>query len=290
MQKIFAAVAISLAAGFALGAWVADDEQIADVDSSAALPVSQFDPAAPLEERLLSLEQVLAEERQSRILLMEQVDELTAAIERIDAAGPRFIAERSAREDELRERRRQEQGQSRDVASAMQNFQDRRLGRLVDGGFSEEEARRVLRQESEAQYKAMQAAWEAQRSGEQLDPFRAMGSPQSQLRADLGDNAYERYLEAQGAPTSVQITQVLDGSPGSHAGLQPGDEIVSYNGDRVFNVMELRNLTMQGRPGEDVIVEVNRDGMTMQLSLPRGPVGISGSSAGVRNMNWWGGG
>ena len=80
----------------------------------------------------------------------------------------------------------------------------------------------------------------------------------------------------------------MDSSPGSQAGLQPGDQIVSYNGERIFNISELHELTLQGTVGENVIVEIERDGMRMQLSLPRGPVGISGTGANLRRSRWGG--
>ena len=264
----------------------------APAETGPADPLTELahDPSAPLEERLLSLEQVIAEERQARLAMTDQIESLVGAIERIDRAGPQFFADREARAQELREERRTDRRRADDVASMARNFQDRRLAQLVDAGFSDQEARRVMQQESEAQFKAMQAAWEAQRNGQSLDPFSGAASPQALLRDELGDDNYARYLEAQGMPTAVQVTQVLERSPGSQAGLQPGDEIVSYNGSRVFNVMELRGMTMQGRPGEDVIVEVNRDGVTMQLSLPAGPIGITGSNSGLRGLNWWGGG
>ena len=83
---------------------------------------------------------------------------------------------------------------------------------------------------------------------------------------------------------------MLNGSPGSEAGLQPGDQIVSYNGARVFNVADMRELTLQGAAGEDVVIEIDREGVRMQLSVPRGPVGITGSGANIRRMNRWGGG
>lgn len=290
MQRIIAAVVVSLAAGFAAGAWFAGDAVPAASGPGATREEGAYDPALPLEERLLSLEQLIAEERQARLAMTDQIESLVEAIERIDRSGPQFFADREVRTQEMREQRRQEQRRADDIASMARNFQDRRLAQLVDGGFSDQEARRLMQQESEAQYRAMQAAWEAQRNGQSLDPYSTMASPQALLRGELGDDDYERYLKAQGAPTAVQITQVLDRSPGSRVGLQPGDEITSYNGNRVFNVMELRSLTMQGRPGEDVIVEVSRDGVSMQLSLPSGPIGITGSNAGLRGLNWWGGG
>ena len=56
----------------------------------------------------------------------------------------------------------------------------------MDGGFSEEEARYVLQQESAAAFKAMQKSWEAQRSGEDLDPFDLRLNPQALLREGQG--------------------------------------------------------------------------------------------------------
>ena len=288
MSRIIAAIAISLVAGFALGAWVAADEAEPGENAPVAPASGAPEASAPIDERLLSLEQVIAEEREARLIIEEQLEMLIAAIERIDSAGSGVAAARAAEPaDQQRARERRPQ---RDFASQMQRYQDRRLRLMIDGGFSEDEARRVLRQESEAQFKAMQAVHEAHRRGESLDPFSAMNGPQSLLRAELGDDAYARYLESQGQPTAIQITQVLDGSPGRQAGLQPGDQMVSYNGERVFSVAELRDLTMQGTPGEDVVVEIDRDGVRMQLNLQRGPVGVTASGANMRTMNWWGGG
>ncbi len=244
--------------------------------------------SSSLAERLLSLEQLIAEEREARLYLEEQLDILIDEIDRIDSAGPRLYAEREARAQETREQR--SRPQQRDRTAMMRDYEQRRLDTFVSGGFSEDEARRVMELESLAQFKALQAAHDAQRSGEPLDIFSTRTEPQGILRAELGDSGYERYLEAQGQPTSIVVNQVMQGSPGSRAGLQAGDRIVSYNGERIFSVSELRMLTMQGNPGEDVIVEVDPDGMRMQLSLQRGPVGITGTGANPRMAGWWGGG
>jgi membrane-associated protease RseP (regulator of RpoE activity) len=287
MSRIITAIAMSLILGFAVGAWVMGDAPTSAADS--------FESAAPMKERLLSLEQVIAEEREARLIMEDLLRAVMEDIERIDSTGPRIFAADLARAEDTRaeterEQRRNELRRPRDFASMVRGFQERRLTQLTDAGFSSDEARGILKREAEAQYKAMQAAHDAQRNGEVVDAFSAISEPQALLRAELGDSAYERYLQAQGQPTAIQITQVLDSSPGSRAGLQPGDEIVSYNGERVFNVIELRELTLQGRAGEDVIVEIERDGVRMQLNVPRGPVGITGSGASVRNMNRWGGG
>ena len=41
-------------------------------------------------------------------------------------------------------------------------------------------------------------------------------------------------------------------------------------------MQELNSLTLEGTPGESIAVEVRRDGQTVQLVIPRGPLGITG--------------
>ncbi len=287
-SRIVATVAVSLIAGFAAGAWLSGDAPSPDNDRRLPNDAGDAQSANRIEARLSRLESAIEDERDARDVLEQELQALIEQIERIDALGAPAIAAQAS--EGQRSARQAGRRPPRDVASMARNFQERRLGALIEGGFSEAEARRVMQQESEAQYRAMQAAHDRERAGENVDPLALMSGPQALLRSELGDSDYERYLAAQGQPTSVQITQVLESSPGSLAGLQPGDQIVSYNGERVFNVSDLRALTLQGRAGEDVVIEIDRDGMRMQLSIPRGPVGITGAAANIRNMNWWGGG
>jgi S1-C subfamily serine protease len=87
---------------------------------------------------------------------------------------------------------------------------------------------------------------------------------------------YERYLQADGRPTAIPVRDVLASSPAERSGLQPGDEIVAYGGKRVFDMGELNALTLEGVPGESVVVDVRRNGQSLQLVMPRGPLGVTG--------------
>ena len=99
------------------------------------------------------------------------------------------------------------------------------------------------------------------------------------LRTELGHQDYERFLSAQGRSTSVNLMGVLASSPAERAGLQAGDEIVSYNGKRVFDTQELNELTLGGTSGtSSVVVDVRRNGQSMQIVLPPGPIGIWGGA------------
>ncbi len=161
-----------------------------------------------------------------------------------------------------------------------------RLEQLIDAGFTANEAQALIDRESQMRLEMMNQSYEAQREGGQVEPqvdmMQAQQAFQSELRNDLGDQRYERYLRATGQPTSVNVTEVLSNSAGAVAGLVPGDEIVGYNGERVFNLLDLRAQTIVGEPGETVPVDIVRDGQPMQLYITRGPLGISGGGFGRR--------
>jgi membrane-associated protease RseP (regulator of RpoE activity) len=288
MNKIAIAVVVSLLAGFAVGAWLAGD----DPEGSTAPPAAGsviLDSDSSADDRLSRLERIIAEERDARIALEDTIAMLFEEIERLEGVGGPTVAELRARAERENAARTKSRSVSGDDTDWIRDYQERRVGRLIDSGFSENEARRILEQESEAAFKALEAAWEAQRSGESIDRYSSDLDPYAIMRSELGDDTYAQYLEAQGQPTSIKITQVLSGSPGSQIGLQPGDELVSYAGERVFSVTELRDRSMQGNPGEDVVIEIERDGTRIQLTVPRGPIGITGSGANLRGANRWGG-
>ena len=288
MPRIALVLCAALLVVIGLGTLVSGLDR-AQESPAASIGIDEPEADTSLDERLRDLEQALADEREARIALEDTLAMLFEELDRLEGTDERAAARLQAAAENERQARVVERRGQRNEADWVRSYQERRVATLIEGGFSDEEARRALELESEASFKAMQRAWEAQRNGEAIDVMDAMSNPQSILRAEMGDDAYARYLEAQGQPTAIRITQVLGGSPGNNAGLQAGDELVSYNGERVFNVMELRNGTMQGQPGEDVVIEIERDGVRMQLTLPRGPIGITGSGANIRGMNWWGG-
>ena len=283
LQKLALAVVVALLAGLAIGSWM-----LGERDAIEATKISG-DEGSPrnMAERIERLEQMLYEEREARVALEDTLAMLFEELDTMDGGDERAAAEQDTRQ--VRQAASEQQARSRDRSNWMQQYNQNRIARMVEGGFTEEEARSLIEKESAARYEAMRAAWEAERSGEPLDPLASWNDPQRILRDSIGDDAYERYLTTQGQPTSVEITQVLSNSPGASVGLEPGDRIARYNGERVFSISDLRTLTMQGNPGEDVVVEVERNGVLMQLTLPAGPIGITGTGARTRGMNWWGG-
>jgi hypothetical protein len=100
-----------------------------------------------------------------------------------------------------------------------------------------------------------------------------------ELREEMGDEVYDRYLFAAGEDNRVRVDGIIPGSVGEMAGLQPGDLIESYAGEPVLTFSDLREATSEGERGELVQVHVRRGGQIFDAWLARGPLGVQLDSA-----------
>ena len=274
MKKLIFAIGISLVVGFAAASGigtslVSSDTQQNDPSESG---ISSFDAAVPVEERIRALELAVIEEREVRQLLEVEILVLREEIEQRHTESSE-----SSEPDEpalsAREERRAAFGARRFGVRSTQGQVDR----LVEAGFPADQAAWIVQREAELQMEMLRARYDAMR-GNAEQVFVAQGFSQSnELRAELGDADYERFLAANGRSTSVGIGSVIANSPAQVAGLQPGDEIVRYDGERVFSMMDMAGRIMQGEKEGNVVVDILRDGIPMQLVLPRGPLGVSGN-------------
>ena len=263
-----------LAAGVAVAAVIvgmpSTDEPPADAVTSG------FDDSASLEERVQALEVAVSTEREARQLLEEELfalyDVIDALESGVNGAGsviaPDADSAVAAGGTGVSERRTFTRGFRRDDV-------ERRRAELTEAGFSPDRADWILQRESELRMEAMQARFDQMRSGEPFDPASRLTTPDSLLRDEIGDAEYEMYLEANNRPTAVNVGQVLASSPALSAGLQPGDRITHYDGERVFSTFDLTRRALEGDAGENVVVNIVRDGTPMQVVMPRGPLGIS---------------
>lgn len=221
-----------------------------------------------LEERLYELESRLNDEIEKRQQLKKQLDRERE--QRIALAD--HISELSGLEDALAGAIN-----NRDPQANIANFgfgdsnTEQEIALLIEAGFSDYEAQRIVELEQEAQ----QALFNARFGNERVNPRDVMLESQNTIRSELGDDQYELYLETTGRPTSVGVAMVQEGSAGEIAGLQTGDEIISYDGERVFSILDLQQSTQTGTEGQTVIIEVLRDGNPVTLAIPRGQIGIS---------------
>ena len=83
------------------------------------------------------------------------------------------------------------------------------------------------------------------------------------------------YLGVRGEPEAneARITQVHPGSPAARAGIRAGDVIMRFGGQRVFAFEQLPQLVQMRRPGEDVELEIQREGLilTFDVRIGRNP-------------------
>ena len=269
MKKLVVVIIVSFAAAFAAASWIytQDPPQLVNNPQTS----TAFDSGLPVEKRIAALEQAVSDERQARQWLQEEVLYLTEELELL-SGGEELVPDaaidaeraaensRDARQEEYR-RRYSEEG---------------RIKALIEAGFLPSQASLIVRREAELQMDALQARYEAERSGDPVDYFRNRNAGNDALREELGDEDYERYLGANNRSTSISISSVIDSSPAQAAGLRSGDEIVRYDGERVFSMTDLMQQAVDGVPGQNVAVDIVRNGVPMQVVMPRGPVGISG--------------
>jgi membrane-associated protease RseP (regulator of RpoE activity) len=157
---------------------------------------------------------------------------------------------------------------------------DGRRSAMVRAGVAEDLAADLLWRESQAELErleirdlALREGWFAsERYREELTRLEAQVPD---LRGELGDEVYDRYLFHAGEENRVRVASVIPGSAAEAAGLAPGDVIDAYGGTRVFSFGELRSATAEGERGELVAVQVVRPGgARMEAWLPRGPLGV----------------
>lgn len=160
-----------------------------------------------------------------------------------------------------------------DVASAVAARRARTIEQLVAAGFSRARAETITALDAELRAAAAYERFSSRGSVRPLDPARATDAA-SRLRAELGDDDYTRFLEATGQPSRAVVGTLEPDSAAALAGLQAGDEILSYAGQRVFSLRELDALARAGVPGEAVPARVIRDGDVLELYVTRGPLGV----------------
>ena len=274
---VIASIAIFVAA-FATASWIYTADSGSEVPARSAEVNSSFDAALPVEDRIAALERAVSDEQFARQLLQEEIFYLTSELERISDDRDFEQAEETraeqAEEDSVDSR------ESRREAYRRRNSLEGRIERLIEAGFLPSQASMIVQRESELQMESIKARYEAERSGDPSEYWRSRNASDNTLREELGDADYERYLVANNRSTNVTVSSVIESSPAQSAGLQPGDEIVRYDGERVFGMTDLMRETMDGTAGQNVVVDIMRNGTSMQIVLPRGPVGITGGRRG----------
>lgn len=150
---------------------------------------------------------------------------------------------------------------------------------LVSAGVDPVIADDILRRISQQEFRRLELQNLIQRNTgldirQYRDELREINQNKISLRAELGDDAYDRYLLESGQNNRMQVTAVMAESPAEVNGIQKGDVILNYNDQKIFNWSDLREVTLEGEIGSFTNVVIYRDGMRMSLIVPRGTLGV----------------
>ncbi len=150
---------------------------------------------------------------------------------------------------------------------------------LVSAGVDIDTAELIQSRQSQYQLQRLELYDLAEREGwEDSDRFNeelsALNEQRPNLREELGDSGYDRFLFESGRNNRVRIDSIIDGSAADLAGLQIGDLVVDYADSRIFSTRQLQNTTREGSRGESIIISVDRQGQRVFVEVPRGPLGV----------------
>jgi hypothetical protein len=156
---------------------------------------------------------------------------------------------------------------------------------LIDAGLDPFVVDEITTLRDELQLQRLELRDQATREGWlDSDRFRdaisALGAD-SQLKASLGDDAFDRLLLAEGRDNRIRVDSVIAGSAADLAGVQAGDVIYRYADARIFTFGDLRGGTTGGERDEPVALQIFRGGEQIDLVIPRGPLGVTISGVSV---------
>lgn len=155
-----------------------------------------------------------------------------------------------------------------------------RIDTLVSAGVDLQSAQALQDRQDQFQLARLELFDQAEREGwadsEQFtDRLTELNETRPDLREELGDDAYDRYLFEAGRNNRVVIASIIPGSAAEIAGLSPGDVVMSYAGERIFSTNELQSATRSGVRGEFVAMNVDREGQRLFFDIQRGPMGVT---------------
>ena len=157
---------------------------------------------------------------------------------------------------------------------------ERQFESLLAAGLDEQSARDLQLRADQYQLARLELFDQATREGwadtDQLDDrLESLNENQPDLRNELGETAYDRYLYESGRPNRVSIASIISGSAADLAGVKTGDQIFTYGDERIFSVQDLQDATRAGNRGEYITLLVDRNGEIQRSDIERGPMGVT---------------
>jgi len=153
------------------------------------------------------------------------------------------------------------------------------IDNLIKGGIDPVLAEDIVRRKNSVELKRLELQDRAARDNfidtqQYYDELAEIDSQDVDLREELGDDRYDRYLYNSKQNNRIRITSVMLESAAEQAGILSGDIVLSYDGRRMFLWQELKEATAEGQLGEYVSISIYRNGEIFSFSVPRGPLGV----------------
>ena len=237
----------------------------ATAGSASPLVPTQDEATTPIAQQVAALGMRLDEESATRKRLEAELsglkDNLQILEQRLDE-----LAERKSEPDDSPPR----VGRSRQINP----------GTFVEASFSQDEAESLTALWGQQQMDLLYLRDQASREGWRNTPryaqaVRELRNATGSMREEVGLDTYDRFLFAAGQSNRVVLNAVIDSSPAQAIGLQPGDTILAYDGNRILSVHDLQAATTAGEPEAPVVIEVDRGGQLMEFEIARGPIGVT---------------
>lgn len=215
---------------------------------------------------LKSLQESLSQEERQRHNLQKRVAELEQKLKKLQLITKTIEDEEPVPEKET------------EISEEVEEELDRET-RLVAAGLEPQQAKTIMQFMDDIEMERLYLHDQATREGWLETPrYRQeniiLNEREEELRLELGDADYDRYLYGTGQPNRVIIQSVIEGSPAQEAGIQSQDIAYSYAGNRLYDIRDLITATTEGVANESVLLEVVRDGNIYEFYLPRGPLGV----------------
>lgn len=166
--------------------------------------------------------------------------------------------------------------------------------RLAAAGVPSEDAEALIQRLDELALARLEASYRIRQAATSGDPDvqraardarRQLPADSAAIREEFGDSAYDSYLYASGQANRVEVSSVLRSSTAVDAGIEPGDYLRSLDGQPLYNVRDLTARIREGSPEETYALSLERNGQTIEVWVPGGPLGVRVTGAAIEPGN-----
>lgn len=229
------------------------------------------------------LREALNEASEERAQLARTLVQLTRQIEILESDAINRAGREALQSADTTQSIQENSAAAANAGGAERSEAQERIDSLIAAGIDAQQAQEIQARQDQYQLARLELIDQAERENwRDTDEFNQRSSEldaqRPDLRSELGDENYDRYLFESGRNNRVMVSAIIPGSVAETAGLQTGDMVISYANERIFSRRELQQATREGLRGESVALTVQRQGQTLFFDVPRGPLGVSMSA------------